>query len=136
MTTILTELQSFGLTDKQMNDIQNNYSFGFNFIVRTTTKLTPKAKTTWNVESIEKELCSESEHHNATNNDTIKFFKRLGGKESVTRLYTSAGYVVTKIVSTSPDGENRTIREYKFFNKNFDLTPDTYLNKILTELKK
>jgi translation initiation factor 2B subunit (eIF-2B alpha/beta/delta family) len=135
MTTILTELQSFGLTDKQMNDIQNNYSFGFNFIVRTTTKLTPKAKTTWNVESIEKELCTESEHRNATNDDTIKFFKRLGGKESVTRSYTRVGYVVTKIVSTSPDGENRTIREYKFFNKNFDLTPETYLNKILTELK-
>jgi translation initiation factor 2B subunit (eIF-2B alpha/beta/delta family) len=135
MKTILTELKSFGLTDKQFNDIHNNFSFGFNFIVRTTTKLTPKAKTTWNVESIEKELCTESEHNNATSNDTIKFFKRLGGKESVERSYTSVGEVVTKIVSTSPNGQNKTIREYKFFNKNFDLTPETYLNKILTELK-
>ena len=136
MENLLTDLQSFGLTDKQMIDIKNNYSFGFNFIVRTTTKLTPKGKTTWNVESIKKELCSESEHKKATSDATIKWFKRMGGKESVERSYTSSGYVVTKIVSTSPDKQNCTIHEYKFYSKSSELTSETYLVKILNELKK
>lgn len=136
METLLVELKNFGLSEKQENDIRNNYSFGYNFIVRTTTKLVAKGKTTWNVETVCKEICSEAEHKNATNVETIKFFKRLGGKETLTRSYTSAGYVVTKIVSTCPNKNNRTIREYNFFCRNYDLSIEKYLQKVVDSLKK
>lgn len=46
--------------------------------------------------------------------DAIPFFRNLGGKEQITRAYTKYGYIPVKIVSTSPDGLQRTIRTFKF----------------------
>ena len=134
MENLLAQLTEKGLSEKQLSDIKNNYSFGLDFIIGTTTKQTKKGKTTWNTESVTKEICSEREHNNATNDETRKFFKRIGGKESVTRSYTSKGYVITKSVSTSPTGTERTIREYKFMCYDYT-TQETYLNKILDLLK-
>ena len=59
---------------------------------------------------------TEEQHRLTTNEDTVKWFRRLGGSETVTRGYTYAGYVVVKLVSTSPDKDSKTVREYKFKN--------------------
>lgn len=59
---------------------------------------------------IEKAISREC-YYNMTSKDTIKFFKSLGGTEKVTRK----GGRVVKLVSTSPSGELRTIRTFKFF---------------------
>ena len=53
---------------------------------------------------------NEEQYNNMTSNETIKFFKGLGGTEKVTRK----GGKVTKLVSTSPSGELRTIRTFEF----------------------
>ena len=53
---------------------------------------------------------SVGQYNNMTSKESIKFFKSLGGTEKVTRKY---GRVV-KLVSTSPSGELRTIRTFKF----------------------
>ena len=45
-----------------------------------------------------------------TSKETIKFFRGLGGTEKVTRKQGR----VTKLVSTSPSGDSRTIRTFKF----------------------
>lgn len=136
MENLLTELMRNGMNEKQYNDISENYSFGFNFIIRTTTKMTPKGKTTWNIETVEKKICTKREYNNATSDDTIKCFRRLGGTETVSREYTSQGYKIVKIVSTSPNKQNRTIREYEFLSKNFDESSELYLEKVLAKLKK
>jgi hypothetical protein len=73
----------------------------------------PNTKTTWNEMDKTVEIVTEREHNLATKDETIKWFRRLGGKENVTRAYTALGYVPIKIVSTSPNGFDRTIREYK-----------------------
>ena len=52
----------------------------------------------------------EERYNNMTSKEAIKFFKGLGGTEKVTRK----GGRVTKLVSTSPSGELRTIRTFKF----------------------
>ena len=85
-------------------------------ITLTQTKLVknPNTKTTYLVDSIETSEVTEREHQLATCDDTVKWFRRLGGSESVQRAYTCRGYVVVKVVSTSPDRQNKTIREYKF----------------------
>ena len=49
-------------------------------------------------------------YNNMTSKETIKFFRDLGGTEKVTRK----GGRVTKLVSTSPSGELRTIRTFEF----------------------
>ncbi len=53
---------------------------------------------------------TEEVYNNMTSKETIKFFRGLGGTEKVTRK----GGRVTRLVSTSPSREFRTIRVFKF----------------------
>ena len=52
----------------------------------------------------------EEKYNNMTSEEAINFFKGLGGTEKVTRK----GGRVTRLVSTSPTGELRTIRTFEF----------------------
>ena len=85
-------------------------------ITLTETRLTknPNTKTTYVVDSKEIETVTEKQHKLTTCEDTVKWFRRLGGSETVQRSYTSAGYLVTKLTSVSPDRQTKVIREYKF----------------------
>ena len=85
-------------------------------IVETKTKLVknPNTKTTYIVESVETNEITEKEYNLTTNDNTCKWFRRLGGSESKQMEYTCRGYKCTKLTSTSPDKQNKTIREYKF----------------------
>lgn len=53
---------------------------------------------------------SEETYNNMTSEETIKYFRKLGGTEKVTRKYGR----VTRLVSTSPSGELRTTRAFTF----------------------
>lgn len=53
---------------------------------------------------------TEEKYNNMTSEESIKFFRDLGGTEKVTRK----GGRVTKLVSTSPNGELRKIRTFAF----------------------
>ena len=53
---------------------------------------------------------TEERYYNITSKETINFFKGLGGTEKATRK----GGRVTRLVSTSPSGELRTIRTFEF----------------------
>jgi len=46
--------------------------------------------------------------------ETIRFFRRLGGSETVKKNYTKAGFLPVEIISTSPDRQSRTTRKFKF----------------------
>jgi hypothetical protein len=83
-------------------------------ITLTETRLTknPNTKTTYIVESNKVETITEKQHFLYF--DSVKFFRRLGGSESITNSYTCSGYVGTKLVSTSPDKQTKVIREFKF----------------------
>ena len=61
------------------------------------------------IEEVTKTI-TEEVYNNITSKETIKFFRRLGGTEKVTRK----GGRVTKLVSTSPSGELRKIRTFVF----------------------
>lgn len=47
--------------------------------------------------------------------DSVKFFRRLGGIETLVKGYTCAGYNPVKLTSTSPDKTARTIRTFNYF---------------------
>ena len=72
----------------------------------------PGTKTVWVEVSREVEELTREEAQTLSNNllSSIGFMKRLGGKEHKVMGYTSAGYILCELVSTSPDRENRTIR--------------------------
>ena len=56
----------------------------------------------------------ERMHHYLTEDDTLRFFRRLGGSEYAERSYTPAGYVVTRLISTNPGRTVRLIRTFRF----------------------
>ena len=61
-------------------------------------------------------LSGENAHRNITSLETLAWFRRLGGTESVQRSYTPAGDLVTRLVSTNPDRTERVVRRFTFEN--------------------
>jgi len=57
---------------------------------------------------------SESEYNLLTNEDTLKYFRQLGGAETVKRNYTIAGYKIVYLSSISPDKKLKIVRKFKF----------------------
>ena len=76
---------------------------------KTELKRNPNTKTTYKVISKEVETITEWQHHLCTCNETLKWFRRLGGKETVQRNYTNK---VVKLISTSPDKQTKIVREF------------------------
>lgn len=87
-------------------------------ITLTETKLVknPNTKTTYIEESKTVEEVTKEQHFLYF--DSVKWFRRLGGSESVINSYTCAGYLGTQLISTSPDKQTKVIREFKFSAKN------------------
>ena len=85
-------------------------------ITETKTKYIKKAgfKNAYMEVSKEVNDITEREHDLTTNDDTCKWFRRLGGSESKQMAYTYEGYKCVKLTSTSPDKERKTVREFKF----------------------
>ena len=69
-------------------------------------------KTVYNELSREVESITEEQYNNIV--DAAPFFRRLGGSEYLERGYTPKGYMVTRILSKSPDRENKTERIFNF----------------------
>lgn len=61
------------------------------------------------IEKVTKTI-NEETYNNMTSEETLKFFRGLGGTEKATRK----GGRVTRLVSTSPSGEIRKIRTFTF----------------------
>jgi len=74
----------------------------------------PDTKTTYFIKDEASESITTSQYYNLTKDDTLKWFRRLGGSETAERSYTCRGYNVTKLISTSPDRETKIIRKFKF----------------------
>lgn len=85
-------------------------------IILTTQELhkNPNTKTTYVEVNKESVVISEEHYNNFVDEKSIKFFRRLGGIETVTKNYTCRGFKTTKIVSTSPDRQIKKIRTFKF----------------------
>lgn len=82
----------------------------------TLTKLTQVkklgTKTVFETKETETNVIDNKQYSNIVN--ARSFFKSLGGSEKHTKGYTCNGYCVTKIISTSPDKENRSIYNFNF----------------------
>lgn len=85
-------------------------------ITLTETRLSknPNTKTTYLVDSKETMEVTQEQHDLTTNDDTCKWFRRLGGSETKQMGYTFLGYVCTKLTSVSPDRQTKIVREYSF----------------------
>lgn len=66
--------------------------------------------------TIETKTIDRKQYDNITNVDTLKWFRRLGGSETAQRNYTNMGYMVTRLISISPDKSIKVVREFNFNN--------------------
>ena len=78
----------------------------------TRYELKPGTKTVWQEVETETQEITERYYRNCV--DASPFFRRLGGSEYLERSYTGRGYLVTRIISKSPDRTMKTIRTFKF----------------------
>jgi hypothetical protein len=71
-------------------------------------------KNAYALESVTIREIDETHYNNIVCDDTLKWFRRLGGSESVQRNYTNRGYKVVKLISKSPNGSIKVVREFRF----------------------
>ena len=62
----------------------------------------------------ETEVISREQYHNITNDDTLRFFRRLGGSEYPIRCYTQHGYIIVQLNSCNPDRSLKRVRTFEF----------------------
>ena len=74
----------------------------------------PKTKTTYLLDHESTEQITSEQYNNMTNQNTLKYFRRLGGTESAIFGYTCNGYKVTKLTSTSPEKQIKIVRTFNF----------------------
>jgi len=86
-------------------------------IVMTTQKQVKAGKVTYKTEETDTKEITREQYRNITEDDTLKWFRRLGGSETATKGYTCDGYKTIKLISTSPNKEQRTVREFNFIYK-------------------
>ena len=74
----------------------------------------PGTSKTWQELELQTKEITTEQYRSITSDETLKFFRRLGGSEYVERGYTSRGYNVVRLLSTSPDKQQRTERIFSF----------------------
>jgi hypothetical protein len=77
----------------------------------------PNTKTTYIKDVEEIQEITKDQHTKATSDETCSWFRRLGGSETRVMGYTPAGYLCTRLTSTSPDRLAKVVRSYKFITE-------------------
>ena len=83
-------------------------------MTRTELEKNPNTKTTYLTKEVETEEITEKAYNRITGEETLKWFRRLGGTETALRAYTCRGYNIIRLTSTSPDRQTKIIRTFKF----------------------
>ena len=85
-------------------------------ITQTKTEFSknPSTKTTYIKENEMVEIITAREYNLTVKDETLQWFRRLGGSETAVRGYTCDGYKVVRLTSVSPDKQSKTVREFKF----------------------
>lgn len=73
-----------------------------------------KVGSQWKIKKISTRTVTKEYYINSVSDDTIRFFRAIGGSERRTMSFTPYGYIPVETVSTAPDKSERTIRRYYF----------------------
>ena len=63
---------------------------------------------------VEKEVITRDQYNNLTGDDTLRFFRRLGGSQVVACCYTKHGFIIVQLSSCNPDRTRKIVREFSF----------------------
>ena len=73
----------------------------------------PNTKTTYNKIGTEVIELTQEQYKNFTSFEVTRFNRFLGGNEYVEKSYTARGYLITRLISTSPDKLQKNIYEFE-----------------------
>ena len=93
-----------------------------------------KVGSQWKIKSINSRTVSKEYYINSVSDDTMRFFRGLGGSERRIMNYTPYGYIPVEVSSISPDRSTRVIRRYYF--KDMGSSFKYALNKWTTQFEK
>lgn len=103
---------------KKFNLDINNTNFNNYYVIELkeiTKKLKEGTKTVYNVIEEINKVIEFKEYYNIIAG--TNFFKSVGGKESITKGYTVAGYLPIRLLSTSPNGKTKIERIFTIKSK-------------------
>ena len=110
------------MTNKEMikkyNLDINNSTFNNYYTIELkviSKELKEGRKTVYNVIEEINKVIDFKEYYNII--ASTNFFKSVGGKESITKGYTVAGYLPIRLLSTSPNGGTKIERIFTFYSK-------------------
>ena len=83
-------------------------------MTRTELEKNPNTKTTYLTKEVETEEVTKKAYERITGEDTLNWYRRIGGTETAQRSYTCRGYNITRLTSISPDRQTKIIRTFKF----------------------
>lgn len=83
-------------------------------LTKTSFEKKEGTKTVWIETEKETRIVNRDFYRNAV--DSVGFFRRLGGSETLQYSYTCDGYKCTKLISTSPDKQVKKVYEFTFEN--------------------
>ena len=78
-----------------------------------TLETQEKVNGKWFTVESEQRTISKQFYNNIVDEKAIRFFRNLGGIETVQRNYTKMGYIPVRILSTSPNRQTRIIRSFE-----------------------
>jgi len=81
-------------------------------ITETAYSLKPGRKAVFQIDRVSVREISRKEY--ALIFAEVPVFRKTGSKELVTKSYTHSGYLPVRLVSTSPYGSRKIVREFKF----------------------
>jgi len=106
--------------------------------IKTTHKEYEKKGSKWIKVGEKKELFSERQYNNFTDERWAKHNRFLGGYERAEKNYTSRGYRLTRNTSISPDRQTKIVREFDFdgSNKLYDRANNNYYKSLRSKRKR
>lgn len=102
-------------TAKGANKQINTHTIMYTIIEKKEVyKLKEGTKTAYKLVELETNELTKEQYNRTVSTETQKEFRRFGGSETAQKDYTCFGYLITKLISKSPDKTTKIVRTYKF----------------------
>jgi hypothetical protein len=111
-----TNLNQTGEKSPQKKETNMDIKLNTVYALETKKTFTIKegTKTVWQLDKKEENNITEEQYDNTTSIKTQQWFRGIGGSEYAIKGYTRKGYLVTELISKSPDRQTKVTRSFNF----------------------
>ena len=84
----------------------------FTRVTKKTYEIKEGTKTVWVLVETEVNNITEEQYNRTVGEDTLKYFRRIGGTERAYSGYTQQGWKVTELISKDPSRQIKIVRSF------------------------